>query len=257
MHHIADGRTPARAPPPAAGPRRKRGLTPTACSWTPERRQVLADILASYPDGWIIEDDHFAEASCSMPGSLHSNPQLQDRVVYVRSFSKSVSPDLRLSVAVARPPIRNPLTMARSFSDGWTSKLSRRVLAEVLTDPGTDQAMERARSEYARRREAMRDGLLEASLADGLGLTVPTLGPDGIHIWITFRLAVTPGASWRPCRGAAFYSPADNHSSPPREPSHLRINAGLLSVDIVPAVASAVCEAVTSTLGEPTALLTP
>jgi len=128
----------------------------------------------------------------------------------------------------------------------------------VLTDPGTDQAMARAQSEYARRREVMRDGLLEASGADGLGLTVPIVGPDGIHIWITLPAGCDAGRvveavaqrGFLLAGGQPFFTSQGNQS-------HLRINAGLLSVDIVPAVASAVCEAVKSTLGEPTALLTP
>ena len=235
-----------------------RAQSPAGCSWTADRRQELADGLAAHPEVWIIEDDHFAEASASHPGSLYSDPRLRDRVVYLRSFSKSIAPDLRLSVAVVRPPIRHPLTMAKSFNDGWTSRTSQRVLAAVLSDPRTDDVLRRARTEYARRRAALREAILSVRDTHGIDLSVPEAGPDGLHVWVTLPRGcdadrVAEAAAQRGFLLAAgqpfFVSPGDQR--------HLRLNAGTIAVEASPKIAAVVHEAIVSVLGQPTALLTP
>lgn len=235
-----------------------RAQTPTGRSWTTERRQALADVLAPYPDVWIVEDDHFAEASSSRPGSLFSDPRLQDRVVYLRSFSKSIAPDLRLSVAVVRPPIRHSLLMAKSFADGWTSRISQRVLAAVLSHPRTDEALLRARTEYARRRAALRDAIMDVNGAHRLGLAVDEIGPDGLHLWVTLPrgcsadrvVEVAARDGFLLAAGQPFFVTPGNQR-------HLRLNAGAVKPEAAHRVAMVIGDAVTYVLDQPTALLTP
>ncbi|GAA3974781.1 aminotransferase class I/II-fold pyridoxal phosphate-dependent enzyme [Actinomadura viridis] len=235
-----------------------RAQSPTGCGWSAERRQALADALVPHPDVWIIEDDQFAEAATVRPGSLYGDARLRERVVHLRSFSKSVAPDLRLSAAVVRQPIRHPLTMAKSFADGWTSRTSQRVLAAALTDPRIDDLLAEARTEYALRRAAVRDAVRRAGSARGLGLSVPALDTDGLHVWVTLPDGcdadrVVEAAAHRGFLLAAgqpfFLSPGDQR--------HLRINAGALAAEHADRLSTAVCDAVTSVLGQPTALLTP
>ncbi|WP_250905432.1 PLP-dependent aminotransferase family protein [Nonomuraea sp. NEAU-A123] len=235
-----------------------RAQSPTGCSWTAERRQALADVLASYPDVWIIEDDHFAEASTSHPGSLYADTRLRDRVVYLRSFSKSIAPDLRLSVAVARPPIRYSLMISKSFTDGWTSRTSQRVLAAVLADPRTENALLHARTEYARRRTAVREAILSMGASQGLDLSIPEVGPDGLHVWVTLPRGcdadrVAEAAAQRGfllAAGQPFFATPGNQR-------HLRLNAGAIAPEAAPKVATVIHDAIVSVLGQPTALLTP
>ncbi len=100
-----------------------RGHNPMGASWSRDRRIELADVLASFPDVMIAEDDHFAGMATTRPGSLITDARLENRVLYVRSFSKSLAPDLRIAVGVARPALHEALAHAKSFSDGWTSRL--------------------------------------------------------------------------------------------------------------------------------------
>ena len=81
-----------------------------------------------------IEDDHFGDLAQDRSGSLLADARVEDRVVYIRSFSKSIAPDLRLSVAVARPRLKTLLQEAKTHADGWSSRLLQRVLAGVLQD---------------------------------------------------------------------------------------------------------------------------
>ncbi len=65
-----------------------------------------------FPDVMILEDDHFAGMATTRPGSLITDARLENRVLYVRSFSKSLAPDLRIAVGVARPALHEALAHA-------------------------------------------------------------------------------------------------------------------------------------------------
>jgi GntR family transcriptional regulator/MocR family aminotransferase len=235
-----------------------RAQSPTGCTWTPERRHELAELLATRPSVWIIEDDQFAEAAAAGPGSLYSDPRLCDRVVYLRSFSKSIAPDLRLSAAVVRQPIRHPLTMAKSFADGWTSRVAQRVLAVTLADPQIEDQLEKARGAYARRRAAVREAIEEAGASHGLGLLVAGRDTDGLNVWLTLTdgcdadrvVEAAARNGFLLAAGQPFFLSAGNQR-------HLRINAGMLPVENAPQLATALCNAVISVLDQPVALLTP
>ena len=94
-------------------------------------------------DAIVIEDDQFAGVAYSRPGSLLNDARLDSRVIYIRSFSKSI--DLLLAVAVARPPLRELLVEAKGFVDGWTSRLLQRLLAGMLADDALYAALDTAR----------------------------------------------------------------------------------------------------------------
>jgi GntR family transcriptional regulator/MocR family aminotransferase len=155
-----------------------RAQNPTGVSWTAARRSALADVLASAPRTVIVEDDHLAGVAMPGPGSFLSDPRLEERTVYVRSFSKSVGPDLRMTVVAARPRLRSLLRDSKLVTDGWSPRLMQRVLATTLQDPALDVAFEVARSAYAERRQAATEAinaLLHGSV---------TTATDGINLWV-------------------------------------------------------------------------
>lgn len=147
-----------------------RAHNPTGASWRAERVQALGDVLRRDPHVIAIEDDHFGDLAQDRSGSLLADARVEDRVVYIRSFSKSIAPDLRLSVAVARPPLKTLLQEAKTHADGWSSRLLQRVLAGVLQDHALALWSDRVRSTYRTRRERV---------ADVLG----TYGIPGVEVW--------------------------------------------------------------------------
>ena len=129
-----------------------RAHNPTGSSWTAERLQALGDVLSRYPQVLAIEDDHFGDIADEQAGSLLADPRVEDRIIYIRSFSKSIAPDLRLSVAAARPGLKTLLQEAKSQADGWSSRLLQRVLAGVLQDDGLPSWLSRVGKTYRTRR---------------------------------------------------------------------------------------------------------
>lgn len=158
-----------------------RAQNPVGATWTHRRRQALADVLARYPAVLVVEDDHFADMASTSCGSLLNDPRIADRVVYIRSFAKSIAPDIRVAIALAHPHLRNLLSEAKSFTDGWTSRLSQRALAHLLADEQLDQVLSLARTSYCERRKAVTD-LLVSRLGPAGGVIN---GTDGLNLWIS------------------------------------------------------------------------
>ncbi len=217
-----------------------RAQSPTGASWTSERREQLADVLAAHPGALIVEDDHFAEASTSRPGSLRGDPRLRDRVIYVRSFSKCLAPDLRLAAAIASDDIRHRLGLAKSFADGWTPRTAQRALAALLADPETDRALDSARKTYAERRATL-GALIEEKTG---GAIAPAVGPDGLHIW----LAVPSGCDGaelvaETARGGFLLAASDPFYLRPGHDRFIRLNAGVAPVEVTAPIADALADA--------------
>jgi GntR family transcriptional regulator / MocR family aminotransferase len=157
-----------------------RALNPTGASWTAERRLAVAGVLAGHPGVLVIEDDHFAGLAASAPGSLGGDPRLAERTVYVRSFSKSIAPDLRITVAIARGRLHALLRDVTLGSGGWAPHLNQRVLAAALANSKLDAAAVAAREAYAARRHA---------IADAVSVRLPSAhvapAADGLNVWVT------------------------------------------------------------------------
>jgi GntR family transcriptional regulator/MocR family aminotransferase len=157
-----------------------RAHNPTGASWTPARLQALGDVLSRHSHVLAIEDDHFGDIAEVQAGSLLADPRVEDRVLYIRSFSKAIAPDLRLSVAAARPRLKTLLQDAKSHADGWSSRLLQRVLAQVLQDAGLASWLGRVRQTYRLRRERVAEVLANC----GLSGVVIWPARDGVNLWI-------------------------------------------------------------------------
>lgn len=197
-----------------------RGQNPTGVSMTPTRARRLSRVIAA-GGAFVVEDDSAGDVAASEALSLGAWLPLQ--VLHVRSFSKSYGPDLRIAAVSGPDDLLAPVRRTRALGQGWTSRLLQRVLATLLGDPVATGQVERARGEYARRRELVTRRLAERDVH------VP--GTDGLNIWVPVRdesaavlrlasqgIAVTPGSPF--------------HVDPQRGPAgHIRVTTGLMRSD--------------------------
>lgn len=221
-----------------------RAHNPTGASWTPERLRDLADVLASAPDVVVVEDDQFGGIASSRAGSLLQDLRLESRVIYIRSFSKSLGPDLRVAVGAARQPLRSVLLESKSLADGWTSHLLQRTVAAMLADPATDSALAVAVGSYRERREAAARALLEAASWQGVDAWA---GQDGVNVWV--RLAQGTDCSHVAELAAArgvLVAPGEPFFVKPGQTGQLRFNAGSVSVEQAAAAGKLLGEAICS-----------
>ena len=214
-----------------------RAHNPTGVSMSPERARSLARVLrrrGRRPLPWIVEDDHSGAISTSPDVSLGTH--LPDRVVHVRSFSKSHGPDLRIAALGGPAELLDPLVARRMLGPGWTSRMVQTILYDLLTEARSMEEVSEARRQYFGRQ---RD--LVARLAErGLDLSTP----DGINLWLPVKderaaLLDLAAAGIRVAGGTPFFPSAT--STP-----HLRITSGLVDPEHAAEVAAALVSAATA-----------
>ncbi len=159
---------------------------PTGVVLAPERRRDLLRWAAA--GGLVIEDDYDAEYRydrAPVPALQASAP---DRVAYLGSTSKTLSPGLRLGWLVPPAQLHAPLVTAKHASDLGNPALPQLVLAHLI---GTGELARHIRLARARQRER-RDALLGA-LREHLPQARVQGIAAGLHLLITF-----PGADGMP-----------------------------------------------------------
>ncbi len=135
----------------------------------PRRHALLA--WAQTYDSLIVEDDYdgeFRYDTAPLPALAALNPA---RVVYLGTFSKVLSPVLRVGYVVGPPALRERLSTLKTIADYHTSWPVQRVLAHFLRAGDLERHLGRMRRMYARKREVLvRELALAGSLAQVGGL---------------------------------------------------------------------------------------
>jgi 2-aminoadipate transaminase len=153
---------------------------PTGRSLSVERRRELVDTCARH-NLPLIEDDPYGALSYKgepFPKMLNMNP---DGVIYMGSFSKVLTPGIRLGYVVAPLPLVRRLELAKQAADLHTAQLTQMVVHEVIKDGFLDRHIPTIRTLYAHQCQAMLDAMA-ASFPAGVTWTKPE---GGMFIWVT------------------------------------------------------------------------
>ncbi|MYM36377.1 aminotransferase class I/II-fold pyridoxal phosphate-dependent enzyme [Duganella sp. FT94W] len=153
---------------------------PTGRSLSIERRQELVETCArlGLP---LIEDDPYGSLSYKgepLPKMVAMNP---DGVIYMGSFSKVLTPGIRLGYVVAPLPLARRLELAKQAADLHTSQLTQMVVHEVIKDGFLDQHIPKIRALYGDQCQVMLDAMAQHFPA-GVEWTKPE---GGMFIWVT------------------------------------------------------------------------
>lgn len=154
-----------------------RAQNPTGVSMTTERAGELAALIAddtAYSRIVVIEDDHSGEITVSPDVSLGA--WIPDRVLHVRSYSKSHGPDLRIAALGGSAAHINAIESRRMLGPGWTSRMLQTILHDLLTSSESIAEVADASRMYFSRQKAFAEALRE------LGMDI--LQADGINAWI-------------------------------------------------------------------------
>lgn len=213
-----------------------RAHNPTGASLTAERAAQLGRLLVrsrSAPNAIVIEDDHSGSISSSPDVTLAS--AVPDRVLHVKSFSKSHGPDLRIGALGGPRALVDRAVARRLLGPGWTSRTIQAILHELLTDPTAVAEVDAARAAYAERRAALQSELRHA------GVELPA--GDGINAWLPVAeeraaLVQLAAAGIRVAPGTPFL--LGESPSP-----HVRVTVGVVPVESARVVAQSLAAAAT------------
>jgi DNA-binding transcriptional MocR family regulator len=179
---------------------------PTGSDMSPSVMHRLLQAAEEF-DFTIIEDDTYCDLA-SKPGARLATLDQLNRVIYVRSFSKTLSGSLRVGFAVASPPIADAIANLKVLSCITTSQFSEELIYRLLVEGHYRKFLERLRGRIAQARSTALHLLASA------GMTMFCEPAGGNFLWARFPhiedaetlmaaaredgIMLAPGAVFRP-----------------------------------------------------------
>jgi GntR family transcriptional regulator / MocR family aminotransferase len=140
---------------------------------------------------WVIEDDYDSEFRYGgRPIPCLHGLDVDGRVIYVGSFSKTLFPALRLGFLIVPPDLQAGLVAARAAADQHPPTLDQAVLADFIVDGHFARHLRRMRLVYRERLEALnaaaerccRDGFRLRPVRTGLHALADLDGVDAVRV---------------------------------------------------------------------------
>ncbi|CAH1209139.1 Histidinol-phosphate aminotransferase [Paenibacillus sp. JJ-223] len=182
---------------------------PTGITMSAKRKAELLNLAQSY-HCLILEDDPFADLHfhAPPPASIKSLDR-SGHVVYIKSFSKVLSPGCRVACAIADGSVLTRLVAAKSTADLGSPLLTQKALQSFIQHQYEPYIQGLRKELYARLQAAA--GVLERHAPDGMHWILPEGGlnlwlqlPAGIDMHELHRKAHAAGVSFLP--GSACYA---------------------------------------------------
>ncbi|MFI5564205.1 PLP-dependent aminotransferase family protein [Amycolatopsis japonica] len=155
---------------------------PSGRTVSPERRRALAEVIARH-GFWLVEDDPYHELRyrAEREEPLSARPELAGRTIYLGTFSKVISPGMRLGWFRAPTELLRRVTILKQATDLHTSTIDQAAAAEYLAAADLDAHVRRLCATYRVRRDAMM-AELPAITPPGTTWTDPD---GGMFVWVT------------------------------------------------------------------------
>ena len=125
-----------------------------------KRRMELLKWAQEKEERFIIEDDY----DCEFRYSGHAIPALysldaSQRVIYMNTFSKTLSPGIRISYMVLPPKLLEQYVNSANFFSNTSSNLEQHTLAAFLRDGYFDRHLNRMRRYYLSQGEKLKNAI--------------------------------------------------------------------------------------------------
>jgi 2-aminoadipate transaminase len=137
---------------------------PSGATLSLARRKRVLELAVKY-NTLVVEDDPYCELYFGKPpppsmlALSHTVPGSRDLLAHCGSFSKILSPGLRVGWMIAPPALLANATMCKQFSDAHTSNLTQATAAHYLNLNRLDTALSSVRTTYAERARVMAESL--------------------------------------------------------------------------------------------------
>jgi 2-aminoadipate transaminase len=167
-------------------------------------RELL--VLEDNPYGLLRYEGEPLPTLYSLDAEAVGRGGASDLVIYLGTFSKILSPGLRLGWAVAPRPVLEKLNLGKQGADLCSSPVTQLFVAAYFKEGGWREYIERLRQLYSRRRDVMLEAL-EQHFGGKASWTKPQ---GGLFIWATLDggvdttdlLANSEGVAFVPGRAA-------------------------------------------------------
>jgi len=131
---------------------------PSGVSYSEENRIKFMEIVKNH-NVIVVEDDPYGELYFSPQSQLHLKSLLPEQVILMGSFSKTISPGLRLGWVCAPKKIYKNLFTCKEASDLHSSYLDQRIIYQYLSDNSYDDHLSSIRELYSSKQILMLDSI--------------------------------------------------------------------------------------------------
>ncbi len=189
---------------------------PTGRTLSLERRKAIAKLMEKYDDVVLIEDDPYRDLRYNgEPLPAIKSFDTTDRVVYCNSFSKIISPGMRVAAVVCtEPTLMRKLVIGKQFADVHTPNLNQAVMDAYLREGTLMEHIRIISESYGRQMAKMQEML--STFPKSVSYTKPDGGiflwcelPEAFNATDLFQNALERNVAYIP--GTNFYCEPDTH----------------------------------------------
>lgn len=168
---------------------------PTGCTYSERKRKHLLLLCRRY-DVMAVEDDYMSDLSYIDNGAKPlKGLDIEDRVIYIKSFSKIFMPGLRVGYLIIPSSIKEKVMSMKHITDISTSGLMQRVLDLYLRSGIWNKHLEYMKREYSvRYYEAVR---AVKKYLRGASFTQPY---GGLNLWVKLPDGISSGELYNRCK---------------------------------------------------------
>lgn len=169
---------------------------PSGRSLAAERRKAMVELTRRFSTRHrilILEDAAYRDLRYDGPDlpSVKSFDPDNAHVIYAGTFSKPLSPGLKLGYAILPPDLVTPVVDLKGNHDFGSSSLTQHVVNRLMDSGYFDRHVDHLRTVYRRKRDAML-AALEREFADWLAVTW-TRPKGGMYVWLAFPAYLDSG----------------------------------------------------------------
>ncbi len=193
---------------------------PSGISYSLEKRDKLAGLLRKY-EVVMIEDDPYGEIRFSGEPVPPVYSHLPKQVIWSGSFSKMISPGIRMGWLCVPNPLLKYFTRSKEAMDLHSNNLLQAAILQFLTDNDIDEHLVTIRKAYFQQKETMR-AAIETYFPPEIKITNPDGGmflwaelPEGIDMQTLVEKAIQEKVMFVP--GQSFFTE-------PNTKNYMRLN---------------------------------
>ena len=175
---------------------------PTGLVTAPTRRAELLRWTADATDRYIIEDDYDSEFRFdSHPMAAMQSLDRSGRVIYMNTFSKSLSPAIRISYMVLPQPLMEQFQEKLGFYSCTVPSFEQYTLARFLSEGYFEKHINRMRKLYKARRNRIVQILQDCPLSGQITIEEQDAG---LHFILRVNTTLSDEALVQRCREASI-----------------------------------------------------
>lgn len=159
---------------------------PSGLTYSRENRLEVAGVLRGH-DTFLVEDDPYGELRFMGENLPSMREYLGERAVLLGTFSKTVSPGLRLGWICARGELMEKLVIAKQAADLHSNYVAQRIVHRYLMDNDLDGHIAKIREAYRVQRDMM-VAAIERHCPSDIECTKPE---GGMFLWMTLPEGVS------------------------------------------------------------------